>query len=616
MSMGGISLGDAILYFKGDTSQLSSASSAAESIVTQAGNNMKTNYLAMGAAATAAFGGMSLALNGLTAGARESEVINTQIEQTIKSTGGAAGMTAKQVESLASELKEQTAISGGAIKAGEAMLLTFTNIGKDTFPTATKAMLDMATSMNGGAAPSAEALRGTAIQLGKALNDPIAGLTALSRVGVAFSEDQKNTIKTMVDMGNTAGAQQVILAELNKEFGGSAAARIETTNGKMELFSMHVKAATASIGELLLPITPMVDGVSKAGFAISGLGTAAATFRPLLTAAGTAIGLMGTNSAAAATSITATCTSSAAATIGVMGLATSFGAAALAAAPFILVLGVAVGAIMLQYDAAKKNAEAQKENAEAQKGLQTETQKLMVLAEKRNIQLDQTAMKTMDEGDKMEYVRQAIERDIAAKKDQAEAVKQAEFEKRGAWADSESTQKSLMEAEAQTMDDWWTHYDMAMKGQDGWVMGTTGNLVQITQTAIQTTAQMTQGMGNSVNTYMNGLFKNIEEYKRGLSDFFNAMFSSDEKLQAQINQQVNNTINQANNQGNGAVIGMGSQAATMGKASGAGQSSPQGVNININGLTVNGTTVDAAIAKLGEMINDELAANGMKFSKA
>lgn len=62
------------------------------------------------------------------------------------------------------------------------MLLTFTNIGKDTFPKATETLLDMATAMNGGMAPSAEALSAQAIQLGKALNDPIKGISALSRV--------------------------------------------------------------------------------------------------------------------------------------------------------------------------------------------------------------------------------------------------------------------------------------------------------------------------------------------------------------------------------------------------------------------------------------------------
>ena len=53
------------------------------------------------------------------------------------------------------------------------MLLTFTNIGKDVFPQATSTLVDMATAMNNGVTPSAEALSAQAIQLGKALNDPV-----------------------------------------------------------------------------------------------------------------------------------------------------------------------------------------------------------------------------------------------------------------------------------------------------------------------------------------------------------------------------------------------------------------------------------------------------------
>jgi hypothetical protein len=67
-------------------------------------------------------------------------------------------------------------------------------------------------------------LKGSAVQLGKALNDPIAGVGALSRVGVTFTETQKDMIKTMVEAGNVAGAQTLILDELGKEFGGSAKA--------------------------------------------------------------------------------------------------------------------------------------------------------------------------------------------------------------------------------------------------------------------------------------------------------------------------------------------------------------------------------------------------------
>lgn len=109
-------------------------------------------------------------------------MVNAQLEAVLKSTGGTVGLTAEQIKNYASELQTTTGIADDVIQSGQNMLLTFTNIGKDVFPKATNTLLDMATAMNGGATPSAEALKGSAIQLGKALNDPIEGISALSRV--------------------------------------------------------------------------------------------------------------------------------------------------------------------------------------------------------------------------------------------------------------------------------------------------------------------------------------------------------------------------------------------------------------------------------------------------
>ena len=170
---------------------------------------------------------------------QEIEVLGAQTDAVLKSTGNAANVTRDHVTGLADSLEKLTGVEAESVQTGENMLLTFTNIrngvGKnnDIFDQATKMTLDMATAMNGGAVPSAEAMKAQAIQLGKALNDPMKGLTALSKVGVSFTEDQKKQIQTMQESGDTMGAQKVILAELNKEFGGSAEAFGATTAGKV-----------------------------------------------------------------------------------------------------------------------------------------------------------------------------------------------------------------------------------------------------------------------------------------------------------------------------------------------------------------------------------------------
>src|SRR5258706_10758602 len=124
--------------------------------------------------------------------ARESIRTNKLTEAAIKSTGGAAMVTADQVGSLATKLSNLTGVDDELIQSGENLLLTFTNIhnaagkGNDIFNQATAAATDMTAALNDGAATQ-DGLKSSSIQLGKALNDPIKGITALQKVGVTFS---------------------------------------------------------------------------------------------------------------------------------------------------------------------------------------------------------------------------------------------------------------------------------------------------------------------------------------------------------------------------------------------------------------------------------------------
>jgi phage-related protein len=152
--------------------------------------------------------------------AKIQEDAEKQLAAVIKSTGGAAGLSADEIKKMASSLQAVTNFGDEAIIGGQNLLLTFTNIGKDTFPRATEAILDMSTAFG-------QDLKSSAIQLGKALNDPINGVTALSRVGVSFTEQQKEQIKAMQEAGDVAGAQAVILAELERQVGGSARAMVD-----------------------------------------------------------------------------------------------------------------------------------------------------------------------------------------------------------------------------------------------------------------------------------------------------------------------------------------------------------------------------------------------------
>lgn len=179
--------------------------------------------------------------------------------------------TKQELLALANELQNVTRFSDETVISVESMLLTFTKIGKDVFPRATETALDMAQVF--GSADSAS------VQLGKALNDPITGITALTRVGVTFSEEQKKLIKSLVDTGDIAGAQTVILDELATEFGGSARAAGETFGGQLDILRNRLSNVAETIGLAILPVLQNLfnNVIAPALPIIEALGSAFAT---------------------------------------------------------------------------------------------------------------------------------------------------------------------------------------------------------------------------------------------------------------------------------------------------------------------------------------------------
>ncbi len=173
-----------------------------------------------------------------------------QTEAVVTSTGGAAGRSATELANLAGALSAangQSIFSDDAILGAENVLATFTQIKGASFDDATQAILDISQAMG-------QDLQSSAVQVGKALNDPMAGVSALSRVGVTFSDDQKAVIESLQMTGDMAGAQAIIIAELNKEFGGSAAAAVDTYAGQMTVLSEQFNDVKQNVGEALLPI--------------------------------------------------------------------------------------------------------------------------------------------------------------------------------------------------------------------------------------------------------------------------------------------------------------------------------------------------------------------------
>ena len=225
----------------------------------------KVAGLAIGGAAVGGVLALGAAMIRGVGAAASYESLQLKTVAVLKSTGNAAGTSVGGIQDLASQLESLSGVDEGLIINSQNVLATFTGIrnsaGKnnDIFDQATKVSLDLSTALGTD-------LQGASIQLGKALNDPIAGVGALSEVGVSFTKQQKDQIKTLVDSGDTMGAQKVILAELSKEFGGAAKAAGGGFAGSMARVKDAGADALRTLGGKLLPsLTSLANWMTAKG---------------------------------------------------------------------------------------------------------------------------------------------------------------------------------------------------------------------------------------------------------------------------------------------------------------------------------------------------------------
>lgn len=246
-------------------------------------------------------------------GAKDQAAAVAQVDAAIKSMGNAAGLSSDQLSKFADKLEMNSLVDADEIlRKSTANLLTFGNIAGDTFLKAQQAAVDMAARMGTD-------VQSATIMVGKALNDPAKGLSALSKAGIQFTDQQKEQIKTMQAAGNIAGAQAIMLGELNRQFGGAAEAAAKAE--PMRQVMVKLGQAGDAIGEKLLPLIPVLaDAVSSLLDVFTGLSPETQKWVLIIGAAATALGPVA---------------------LGVSGLISGFGAVL----PLLLKIGPAFSAL-------------------------------------------------------------------------------------------------------------------------------------------------------------------------------------------------------------------------------------------------------------------------------
>jgi hypothetical protein len=181
---------------------------------------------------------------------------NARIEQINESMGlfgNSVGVVNDRLIDYAEKTARLTGIDTNSIKATQAKLLTFKEIAVSAdeiggaFDRATAAAIDLASAGFGSA-------EGNAVQLGKALNDPIKGIAALNKSGVTFTEIEKARIKTLVESNKVGEAQKLILSAIEAQVGGTA----EATANATDRMKIGFQQVTERVGLALLPILEKV----------------------------------------------------------------------------------------------------------------------------------------------------------------------------------------------------------------------------------------------------------------------------------------------------------------------------------------------------------------------
>lgn len=208
--------------------------------------------------AAAALAGVAAMTKSVVAAGEAVNSANARILQINESMGLFGNQTDKVTDRIvknAEALGRQYGIDNLVIKQTQAKLLTFKNLAKSAdvvggaFDRANQAALDMAAAGFGSA-------ESNAVQLGKALENPIKGIAALAKSGVTFTEQEKDKIATLVESNKILEAQDMVLKAIETQVGGTAAATADDSAKMKEAFAQAQQQIGLGLMPVLAAVTP------------------------------------------------------------------------------------------------------------------------------------------------------------------------------------------------------------------------------------------------------------------------------------------------------------------------------------------------------------------------
>ncbi|WP_395609592.1 phage tail tape measure protein [Pseudomonas sp. B22129] len=270
--------------FTGPMDQAGRAAKKTSKEMTEAAREASLAWNALAGAAAGVVGAFSVAsiFGRFVTETKNAEQEQAQLGAVLKSTGESAGFNRDQLNSMADALEKATTFSGGDINQAQTTLLAFTGIVGNQFNRALQSAADMA-------ARTGTTVKDAAETIGRALDIPSQGLTALSKQGFRFTDEQKRLATALESTGDVAGAQQIILKSLEETYGGAAGAARDTFGGSLDALQNTISGLLTGEGSLD-SAKAAVEGLNKAlssptaKAAIEGLGTAVTVLATVMTA--------------------------------------------------------------------------------------------------------------------------------------------------------------------------------------------------------------------------------------------------------------------------------------------------------------------------------------------
>jgi hypothetical protein len=244
-----------IVRFTGETKGLDKAAKTASGQMDKGKASFQKLNKAAVLASTAVVGAFAVWAKGAIGAAEEGLAAERKLANVFEQMGGGASAAFQQAGDAAKQIGKDLAVPATEVTEIQTKLATFGEIwddpvkGAENFNRASTLAFDLAAAGFGSADSNAT-------QLGKALQDPVKGMTALTRSGVSFTDQEKEKIKQLQESGDMLGAQEMIYAALEKQVGGTAEAGVTDT----QRMQVAIGELSESFGRMLLPAVQKVTG--------------------------------------------------------------------------------------------------------------------------------------------------------------------------------------------------------------------------------------------------------------------------------------------------------------------------------------------------------------------